>query len=740
MQEFISWTAVHEVRLAGKTYSYSVLKPIYIKCFLSSAILLGASAPALAQMAGVKPQSMPPTSKSKTREQSGRAETFGAGSKPAATTKPGTAKKTSPAVESVEPGQAEPVQAVDSAKQIPAENQTTPPTTDRDDDVRDESVSGSEPPQGSKPGSKTGVNANTKNAASSKDTTPSTTAAQAGSGKSTSPAGSSKTTSKATAKNAATAKGAAKTTGQPGSGTQPSDASVPETSAQPNTANDKQIEGIERTAPPAGSGTAAQASSTAPPQNGSATPPQAATTQPPQQAGYPPQAPTKLPAIPQIQRSPYGTQPYPPQYQQPGYPAQYPYAQQQYRPPQAYPGQPYGQSYPGQPYAGQPYSPYQGGPPAYQPPPAQAYPPGTAEPFSTLKRQYPAQTPPQTYPGYPMQQQGYPGQQPGYPAQQAYPQQWQQQPRQYYPNQQYPGQQPGQPGQPFYNPSAQAPPGDPARQMPAQPAQSLPPAQSQPQQQPQQQQQQQAQQTPPSETTQTGQQNGQQPAQLTPNTPPAQPAAQNATPPQSASMPGYSAPSGDNMTEFLAKVAAGRQMISSGNPAFAVESLDKAVKLRPRNLSVYFYRGLAYDESGDPSKAVNNYMESLERAKTVGMDSAELRTNLGNSYMKLNFFNDAIVEYQKAIDIEPASGAAHMQLGRAYLTKGDYQSALKSLRRCDTLGYNDASLPYLKALSLAALKQKQEAIAELAPLLTADAASRVPQLNKLAEDLKNELK
>lgn len=194
------------------------------------------------------------------------------------------------------------------------------------------------------------------------------------------------------------------------------------------------------------------------------------------------------------------------------------------------------------------------------------------------------------------------------------------------------------------------------------------------------------------------------------------------------------------MSEFLGHVSSARQLISSGHPSFAVEPLDRAVKLRPRNLSVYFYRGLAYDESGDPSRAVKDYLESLDRAKTVGMDSAELRINLGNSYMRLNFVKDAIVEYQKAIVIDPSNGTAHMQLGRALLTNGDFQGALKSFRRCDSLGFNDPSLPYFKALALAALGQKQEAASELAPLLNTDAAAPSQQLHKLADELKRELK
>ncbi|MBX3075937.1 tetratricopeptide repeat protein [Candidatus Obscuribacterales bacterium] len=370
----------------------------------------------------------------------------------------------------------------------------------------------------------------------------------------------------------------------------------------------------------------------------------------------------------------------------PGY-GQYPPAYaSQFPPPPNYQGQPpppfSGQSYPGQPYA-QPGQPAQLAPFQSAPRP-QSYP---NQPAYGYQQPYPVQRPfyqqtPSAQQSYPPPQTMPPSAQQGYPPQQTMP-----------PFSQ--GQSPGQ----FPAPYPQQPPG--------------PFAQTQPPQQF-------SQQPPPF-------------SNLNPTQRPAPPAAafngQNVS----------DAPS-DNMTEFLKNVGSARQLISAGNPAFAVEPLDKAVKLRPRNLSVYFYRGLAYDESGDPSRAVKDYMESLERAKTVGMDSAELRTNLGNSYMKLNFVPDAIIEYQKAIEIDPSSGAAHLQLGRAQLMKGDYNDALKNLRKAESLGYSDASLPYLKALSLAALGSKEEARNELAPLLSEDARDRSPQLNNLAQDLAKELK
>ncbi len=174
----------------------------------------------------------------------------------------------------------------------------------------------------------------------------------------------------------------------------------------------------------------------------------------------------------------------------------------------------------------------------------------------------------------------------------------------------------------------------------------------------------------------------------------------------------------------------------------AITPLDKAAELRPGNLSVFFYRGLAYDESGDPERAVKEYAESLNLAKSIGMDSAELRINLGNSLMKLDYLKEAAYDYQRALEIDPRNGAAHLGLGRALLRTGKYEEALKNFRRCDELGYSNSSLPFVKALALNGLGRKDEAREELDTLIkSSSSATKVEaRLIKMAEDLKNDLK
>ena len=162
--------------------------------------------------------------------------------------------------------------------------------------------------------------------------------------------------------------------------------------------------------------------------------------------------------------------------------------------------------------------------------------------------------------------------------------------------------------------------------------------------------------------------------------------------------------------------------------------------MKPNNLSVYFWRGVAQDELGDPKKAVQEYAKSLKLAKSIGMDSAELRINLGHALMKLNFIKEATYDYQRAIEIEPTNTIAYECLGRAHLRTGEFEKALDSFRKAEELGLSGANIAYLKALALAGLGQKQDALAELAPCLTETTKKQKAEIFKEATALFGALK
>jgi len=150
-------------------------------------------------------------------------------------------------------------------------------------------------------------------------------------------------------------------------------------------------------------------------------------------------------------------------------------------------------------------------------------------------------------------------------------------------------------------------------------------------------------------------------------------------------------------------LARGRQLLKDGQTAAALTSFNDFIRLRPRDMSGYFWQGLALDQSGLPGKAIWSYSNSLDLAMQNGMDSAELRLNIGNTLTKLNKLDDAIFNYRRAIEIDPKLARAHFNLGRALIAKGEAGAAYDELERSAQLNLQDSTLSYYRGLALQAM-------------------------------------
>ncbi|MBX9692140.1 MAG: tetratricopeptide repeat protein [Cyanobacteria bacterium] len=191
--------------------------------------------------------------------------------------------------------------------------------------------------------------------------------------------------------------------------------------------------------------------------------------------------------------------------------------------------------------------------------------------------------------------------------------------------------------------------------------------------------------------------------------------------------------------QFETLIDQAQSQIVNGQPAQALELLSQATNLRPNSIPLYFWKGMAFDALGDPRKAVTEYAHSLRLAKSVGMDSAELRINLGHSMLKLGFIKEAVYDYGRAIEIDPESAPAYQYLGRACLKQGKFENALQAFRKAEELGLSSPSLPYLKALALSGLGQIADARDELAPCLSDSTREREPGLFEEAASLNKAL-
>jgi Flp pilus assembly protein TadD len=99
---------------------------------------------------------------------------------------------------------------------------------------------------------------------------------------------------------------------------------------------------------------------------------------------------------------------------------------------------------------------------------------------------------------------------------------------------------------------------------------------------------------------------------------------------------------------------------------------DAEKKLGPKFLISYF-RGLALARAAKPAEALAAFQQAVQ----LDGNSAEAHLNLGKTQFTLGHVNEAIVELQKALRLDPANTQAKRLLSQAYRRAGDAKNAAK---------------------------------------------------------------
>lgn len=172
-----------------------------------------------------------------------------------------------------------------------------------------------------------------------------------------------------------------------------------------------------------------------------------------------------------------------------------------------------------------------------------------------------------------------------------------------------------------------------------------------------------------------------------------------------------------SLAASLAILRKGTQLIDAGRLPDALGLFQQYVRERPGDPSGYFWIGVCYDEMSNFQYSAQAYRDGISRAEQNGMDSAEMRTNLGNVYLKQNDLEQAIDSYKRAIEVNPQYALAELNLARAFISKADYPSALSALDKCDDLHCNLRQSSYYRAKALLASGKREEASALVHKLL-----------------------
>jgi len=98
-----------------------------------------------------------------------------------------------------------------------------------------------------------------------------------------------------------------------------------------------------------------------------------------------------------------------------------------------------------------------------------------------------------------------------------------------------------------------------------------------------------------------------------------------------------------------------------------------------RNLDKMQTLGCFFNNLGNSYVDVGNIEQALvafERGVEINPSLAECRTNLGNIYLRKDRIEDAIYQYRAALEINPADAKTHNNLGNAYTKTGRLDDAI----------------------------------------------------------------
>ncbi len=102
-----------------------------------------------------------------------------------------------------------------------------------------------------------------------------------------------------------------------------------------------------------------------------------------------------------------------------------------------------------------------------------------------------------------------------------------------------------------------------------------------------------------------------------------------------------------------------------------------------KDANFYNSRGVDYGEKGQYDQAIADYDKAIEIDPKFG----KAYNNRGYAYGKKGDYDQAIANYNKAIEMDPEYGKAYGNRAIAYYFKKEYDKSWEDVRKAKNLGY-----------------------------------------------------
>jgi tetratricopeptide (TPR) repeat protein len=129
-------------------------------------------------------------------------------------------------------------------------------------------------------------------------------------------------------------------------------------------------------------------------------------------------------------------------------------------------------------------------------------------------------------------------------------------------------------------------------------------------------------------------------------------------------------------------------LLNEGKYEESIEKFTEAITDDPENPIFYYYRGVAFEKTGNMNSAMEDYQKSVELKPDFILPTA----NIGKIYAKKKDFEKAIEFYKKAVELGDQDATNYYNYGISLMNLGKKEQAKEVLEKLITLdeNYSDA--------------------------------------------------
>jgi len=125
--------------------------------------------------------------------------------------------------------------------------------------------------------------------------------------------------------------------------------------------------------------------------------------------------------------------------------------------------------------------------------------------------------------------------------------------------------------------------------------------------------------------------------------------------------------------------------MSAGVGMMESEGPIVAVRLIRANPPAARERGAAHEAHSSEIDGTDALARPTDPLTSEGLDTAEGRSRMGDLYARAGLIPEAIFEYRRSVDLEPANAVRHFKLGLAYQSIRQFDAALASYQEAARL-------------------------------------------------------